>query len=461
MDVEENKKLVPTCVVTHNSDDGDSGTPKQAEKESEPLLAPGETITPVVEEEVSAGPPKKVTSPGNKFMSTLLQAQKQKQVAGSLKIAVFIKKSIMKNRSSNAASKDNGNMYELKLENGKMTTAAEIKEKMLTNLQIPKNSAHLFALWFISPHLELQLKPQHKPFLVRKKWPELLGKYSGCALPEANADEPVVVFQRNSFISVPEEKQEDDVLVLKILFEEASFNFLNARYRVSLTDALRLGGMLLRVHEGKFDPAVHVPGYLKNRGLRLTDFVPYYASGANKVSQQIYSGGTERRLLHEFQVQSNKLPDNLACYKSFLDVCRNLPFYGSAFFKGTCQQEGVGYKKWKKGTLQVTVGINSRGITFFKGDAEEVLSHLSHTEYYWDYNDDDEIDGDEYFLVEYEDASKQKKQIQIMSKQALLMNAIVHSFTNVTDKSKKENMEGMENDLSKLNVISYIPSNVV
>ena len=41
----------------------------------------------------------------------------------------------------------------LVLEKGKLTTAEEMKIMMLELLSIPKNAAHLFAIWFISPHL--------------------------------------------------------------------------------------------------------------------------------------------------------------------------------------------------------------------------------------------------------------------------------------------------------------------
>jgi len=46
-----------------------------------------------------------------------------------------------------------GEGHLLLLERGKITTAGEMKMMMLEVLSIPKTSAHVFSIWFISPHL--------------------------------------------------------------------------------------------------------------------------------------------------------------------------------------------------------------------------------------------------------------------------------------------------------------------
>lgn len=49
----------------------------------------------------------------------------------------------------------------LVLERGKITTAGEIKQMMLETLSIPRTMSHMFAIWFISPHLgKPSLSPQ-------------------------------------------------------------------------------------------------------------------------------------------------------------------------------------------------------------------------------------------------------------------------------------------------------------
>ena len=130
----------------------------------------------------------------------------------------------------------------------------------------------------------------------------MLSKLSNCPEEELHRDEPVVVLQRNSFIGALEEKSEEDAVVLKLLFDEAQVNVMNGRYLLSLANAQRLGGVLLRLQQQRdFDETVHQPGFFKRTGLQLSEFLPYYAMGANKVSQYIYSNSVERKLLQHYQ----------------------------------------------------------------------------------------------------------------------------------------------------------------
>ena len=74
------------------------------------------------------------------------------------------------------------------------------------------------------------------------------------------------------------------------------------RYRLSMNNAYRLGAILLRVHQQRdFDLNVHQPGFFKSNGLRLSDFLPYYAMGGNKVTQYMNSNSVERKLLQQYQ----------------------------------------------------------------------------------------------------------------------------------------------------------------
>ncbi|XP_065661358.1 uncharacterized protein LOC100206907 isoform X3 [Hydra vulgaris] len=156
-----------------------------------------------------------------------------------------------------------GTDYKLYLEKGKLTTAGEIKTMMIEKLKIPDNAKHFFAIWLISQHLELQLKDRHIPFLLRKQWHDLLISFSYCEEQEAILDEPVLVFQRSSFLNEKDEEKVSDDVVTKRLFEEARHNILNARYPIPVSDAEMLGGILARIDEGPYDESVHKPGYFK------------------------------------------------------------------------------------------------------------------------------------------------------------------------------------------------------
>ena len=104
----------------------------------------------------------------------------------------------------------------------------------------------ILSLWMVSPLLEVQLKPHHKPFFIRREWNHFLQRFSSATqvklslLPVSDlqfsnifyfqdlkaADEPILSLQRNVFCSKREEQNLKDHRVLELLYEEAKFNIL-------------------------------------------------------------------------------------------------------------------------------------------------------------------------------------------------------------------------------------------
>ena len=56
-----------------------------------------------------------------------------------------------------------------------------------------------------SPLLEVQLKPHHKPFYIRREWNHFLQRFSSAPLEKKTLDEPILSFQRNVFFHKREE----------------------------------------------------------------------------------------------------------------------------------------------------------------------------------------------------------------------------------------------------------------
>lgn len=52
---------------------------------------------------------------------------------------------------------------------------------------------------------EIQLKPHHKPFEIRKRWSQLLKQYSSASDSRIERDEPILSLQRNLFFPRNEE----------------------------------------------------------------------------------------------------------------------------------------------------------------------------------------------------------------------------------------------------------------
>ncbi|KAJ8963279.1 hypothetical protein NQ318_018746 [Aromia moschata] len=60
-------------------------------------------------------------------------------------------------------------------------------------------ASQVFTLWMVSPLLELQLKPSHRPYETRQHWRALIEQFSHVSYNRQQRDEPKLMFQRNVF----------------------------------------------------------------------------------------------------------------------------------------------------------------------------------------------------------------------------------------------------------------------
>lgn len=84
-----------------------------------------------------------------------------------------------------------------------LAAALGCHELGITNKLFAQN---IFALWMMSPFLELQLNPSHSPFLVCTAWQSLLGKFSTANSKQKQWDEPMLTLRRNVFLTLCEEE---------------------------------------------------------------------------------------------------------------------------------------------------------------------------------------------------------------------------------------------------------------
>uniref|UniRef100_T2M6J2 FERM domain-containing protein 8 n=1 Tax=Hydra vulgaris TaxID=6087 RepID=T2M6J2_HYDVU len=338
-----------------------------------------------------------------------------------------------------------GTDYKLYLEKGKLTTAGEIKTMMIEKLKIPDNAKHFFAIWLISQHLELQLKDRHIPFLLRKQWHDLLISFSYCEEQEAILDEPVLVFQRSSFLNEKDEEKVSDDVVTKRLFEEARHNILNARYPVPVSDAEMLGGILARIDEGPYDESIHKPGYFKNL---LSKYLPQYAFSTNKIIQY-FNVSAEHRLFARYKEVSDRSKET--CERTFLNYCRSLPFYGCAFFKGIISIDDK--TLWRSPEKNIKIGINRHGLSLFKSSKDELIIFLPYDDISWGLLAKEDENGMDSLCLEF-DCKKQTQQIFIESKQARMMDSMIESCVKYMEKLKIPKTP-TSLDYSKLSDISF------
>lgn len=322
----------------------------------------------------------------------------------------------------------------LNLEEGRNTTAGTINTIMAENLSLPAIASQVFCVWLISPLLQLQLKAHHRPFRLRKVWVELLKKFTNVTDEVAEKDEPILCYQRNSFFPISEERRIKDDRITRRLFEEAKYNVLSGNYPISTNDAITLGGILCFVENGEFDPSEHTLGFLKGK---LMDYLPAWVCKSSwSLRGRAPRPSLEQKLLQQYSDVSDKVADVKACHKMFLEHCWAFPFYGSVFFRGQIERPTSSLLSniWRNSDVLVRVGINRERVHVIDDNKNDILLSLAFDELSWDYTPAPALEPDsmdtfwlEFDASEENDESPEAQRLQIFSKQAEMMDAMVQS----------------------------------
>ena len=97
----------------------------------------------------------------------------------------------------------------MEIEEGASVTASEVVQALSEDdrLGLPptRQTSEAFALWMTSPLLEVQLRPHHKPYFIRREWNHFLQRFSSAPLERKAADEPILSLQRSVFFHRREE----------------------------------------------------------------------------------------------------------------------------------------------------------------------------------------------------------------------------------------------------------------
>ncbi|XP_054261320.1 FERM domain-containing protein 8 isoform X3 [Macrosteles quadrilineatus] len=276
----------------------------------------------------------------------------------------------------------------MELEDGVNTTVKELTQAIVTEEQLglPRSAANIFTLWMCSGLLELRLKPHHQPFAVRAKWPDLLVKYAHATESRQRRDEPVLSFQRNVFVSRSVDER----------VKEQYSRFLPPQMRRGAWRSwLGLGG--------------------KNC--------------------------PEIKLLEHYKRIPPSTPDR-KLQRKYLEFCWALPYYGCAFFQGQVEQPVRGLTSLiTHQDIPVLVGINPQGIYVIDNTQCILLLGLKFEEMSWDFakpSQEDNPDCLPCIFIQFrvvENGMRVSKILQIFSKQAVMMDALISGF--VEDIKKK------------------------
>lgn len=323
----------------------------------------------------------------------------------------------------------------LAVENLSSISAHELHRAVREVLQLPDVALEVFALWLVSPLLEVQLKPKHQPYKLGRQWPELLLRFTDASDDDVAVDEPSLQFRRNVFFPKRRELQIHDEDVLRLLYEEAKGNVLTARYPCDLEDCEVLGALVCRVQLGPYQPGQpatcalrekldsFLPAHLCKRGHGL--FAAFRGRGAK-------TGPGEQGLLKAYRQVKEVTGDGSereatlgSHYRAYVLKCHELPFYGCAFFHGEVDKPAQGFLH-RGGRKPVTVAISLEGVHVIDNREKHVLLGLRFQELSWDHTSPEEeepvlwleFDGDS-------EGTPVNKLLRIYSKQAELMSGLI------------------------------------
>ncbi|KAJ8942780.1 hypothetical protein NQ314_009948 [Rhamnusium bicolor] len=286
-------------------------------------------------------------------------------------------------------------------------------------------ASQIFTLWMVSPLLELQLKPSHRPYETRQYWRALVEQYSHASYNRQHRDEPKLMFQRNVFFPQHLEEKIKDQKILELLYEEARHNILEGRYPCEVVHYIMLGGIQARVELGPYNPQIHSTHYFREEQLK---YLPMHVrKSATWTWLPISSkNSAEVRLLEQFKRIPNSAT-NRKLMKKYLEFCWSLPFYGSAYFEGQVEQPSI-------------------------------LLGLRFEEFSWEYarpSKEEDPNCLPCLFIQFmvvENGARVSKILQVFSRQASLMDTLITVFvTQHKSRSNDETDKSFENQISNEN----------
>ncbi|XP_074915574.1 FERM domain-containing protein 8 isoform X1 [Buteo buteo] len=263
-------------------------------------------------------------------------------------------------------------------------TAGEMLRRLQGALRLPPLAAEALALWLVSPLLEVQLKPRHRPLRLVRQWPELLLRFSLGSHADIAQDEPCLQLRRNVFFPKSKELELEEEELLRLLYEEARGNLLGGRYPVDPPDGEELGALACRLRLGPFQPGHHTPQSLRPL---LGELLPP-PPGRGGLWGALRRRGPrppppEEGLLQAFARTPGPQATPADLYRAFLRRCHALPYYGCAFFPGAIDRPPGGLLG-RGGLRPVSVAVGLEGVTIIDPREKHVLLTLTFPELCWE-----------------------------------------------------------------------------
>ncbi|KAL7076358.1 hypothetical protein ACQ4LE_004734 [Meloidogyne hapla] len=213
------------------------------------------------------------------------------------------------------------------------STANDLIRLMIKHLEIDDYSAgeEALAIWFVSPLLEIQLKPCQIPYKIYQKWPAFLTRFTNAEDHEILLDEPLLVLRRNVLLTLDREIQliSKYEKLAEVLYFDARDKYLSGRYSVDIESSLELVGLQLAIGFGPCNG-----NYNKMIDLiydNLTELAPYSHTKLIKsfrlfgLSMMECRKGLENQVIDEYRIASTHFHNNHERYIEFLKILGSSP----------------------------------------------------------------------------------------------------------------------------------------
>lgn len=303
-----------------------------------------------------------------------------------------VKFRIYLSRVENPANAENG--IELNIESGKTADSETLLFHLAKEYDIEYEAfCEMFAIWMVSPLLEIQLKPEHRPYECRQGWETLLNRFTD--VPRGRTlvvDEPILILRRSAVLTSDREFQ-----LLNRFPQCAHFLIIDAREMIllgrlhflSLDETIRVAALLFCLQYGDFKEQEHDVAFIRNN---IEEMLPertcesiaaktIFGKSMNKKTAQ------EEQLLNYWRECSKQQSETEKEYELLKTLAEHSSCYGAAWFAARME------KKTSRASLrnfgqtfaevEVNVGINDRFLTIIDANFTEPLLVQSLDEMSW------------------------------------------------------------------------------
>uniref|UniRef100_A0A8R1DMG5 FERM domain-containing protein 8 n=2 Tax=Caenorhabditis japonica TaxID=281687 RepID=A0A8R1DMG5_CAEJA len=295
-------------------------------------------------------------------------------------------------RMEYSAFTENG--IDLSIESGKTANSKLLLFYLAREYKIDKDVfTEMFAIWMISPLLEVQLKPYHRPYECRQGWKTLLNRFYDDKSEELfDQDEPILMLRRNASLSsereleiLSEYPQCADLLII----DAADMIFLGRLHFLSIDHTVCVAALLFSLQHEKFDEDIHDVAFIR---AHLEEILPertcdsilakrLFGKAINKKTAQ------EDNLLTYWKDKLSKLTKSERQNKLLRELTETSSCYGAAWFAARIEikTSRVSLRNFgqKFTEVKVNVGINDRWLTIVDAATLQPLLVQSIEELTW------------------------------------------------------------------------------